>query len=1063
MTDHFQVIARQLIAGEPPDPTAAGLTARGMEAMSDCTRRLEATPDDAAWLAEFLERVSVCADARMAVNNFQRFLEVRDDPATVREHLRTHSEAVTILVALFAGSQFLSDVLMTQPDGFEWLLEPEVLHGARPGDYYKLRVADATEGLTDRAAQRTAISRWRRREYLRIGCRDLLMLADAENVSRDISDLAEAIIDRGAMIIFKELSARFGIPVPDAIAWEGPMVATEGGMVPSEDGVYSTGMCVLGMGKLGGRELNFSSDIDLVFIYEAEGSTAGRMDGTRRVAVISNHDFFTRLGEALVRFLGERGPDGNLFRVDMRLRPEGADGPLARSLESFVTYLNTQGRDWERLAYLKARVVSGPSRLKEKLYRLMSEFVFSGQDAARIISEVQELKVRIDREVLNSDLYYREVKRGYGGIREIEFVVAAMQLIYGAHHHALRVRNTFLAIQRLLETHILSRGEAEFYLRAYSFLRMVEHRLQMAQEAQTHTLPLPGPEFEANARRCGFADGAAFQVEFERITHGVHKRFTDFFKHDTEALEQAAKDILIILDRDAPEAEALEAMARRGFEEPEALRLVHSLVYGTSDVFVTADGQRSVEQMLPSLLRMAASAPYPGRVLSHFLSFAMAIKGITYYYEVISQHPDILKMLVTIFGTSDNLASTLIAYPEFFDTLISTRVVNETDKTGEKRRERMRGVLSVKSPQRRLMILRRVAHFERLVLALRYLLQHRPLDECLRDLSDVADVAVDLGMHLAVGRLLARWRDVERVPDEDVVAFIGQIQSSLCVAALGKYGGCELNFYGDLDVVFVYDGSQPLPEEVRDRFSTAEEFYDVVSDTLTTVMSEQATGGRVFELDARLRPYGRNAPLPTEVGLYEQYLQNEAEVWELQAFHRARCAWGSAALLDRLHPVAQRRAGQLGEEVLREEIDAMRKRLEESVTGGDGKLDVKRAPGGLVDVEFVVQYMVLKGALPWVPENANYYHVLSNSQAWRGILTEGERSVLMAGYRMLRTMENTIRLVAGGGVSSLPLQSANARAVGRSLGFEDAERLERVIADARRNVRAVYDRVFVGT
>src|SRR5690606_21064230 len=265
-----------------------------------------------------------------------------------------------------------------------------------------------------------------------------------------------------------------------------------------------TGMCVLGMGKLGGRELNFSSDIDLVFVYEAEGETTGREDGGRRVAVISNHDFFTRMGEALVKFLGERGPEGNLFRVDMRLRPEGIDGPLARSLESFIHYLNTQARDWERLAYLKARVVSGPVRLAEKLYRVMGEFVFAGLDARRIVSEVQELKLRIDREVINSDLYRREVKRGYGGIREIEFVIAAMQIIHGYNHHALRIRNTFLAIQRLLETHILSVKSAEFYQHAYSFLRTIEHRLQMAQEAQTHTLPPPGPEFEAMARRCGF-------------------------------------------------------------------------------------------------------------------------------------------------------------------------------------------------------------------------------------------------------------------------------------------------------------------------------------------------------------------------------------------------------------------------------------------------------------------------------------------------------------------------------------------------------------------------------
>jgi len=1030
------------------DPELAG---KAFRAIAD---KLEMSASDIATLTDLVGKVRNSADPQMALNNTQRFVEATPEPNKVRVALKRSSETATMLITLMAGSQFLSDVLISQPDAFEWLISHDTLHGPRTQDYYRQGAANAVAGITDRAAQRAAMSRWRRREYLRIGSRDLLLLADAEDVSRDISDLAEAIIDQAAIIIYSELANRFGAPIPETSTWQETALSPSGNATPAGGFAFSTGMCVLGMGKLGGRELNFSSDIDLVFVYEAEGETAGRMDGSRRVAVISNHDFFTRMGEALVRFLSERGPAGNLFRVDMRLRPEGIDGPLARSLESFITYLNGQARDWERLAYLKARVVSGPANLAQNLYRVMAEFVFAGLDAERIVSEVQDLKMRIDREVITSDTYHREVKRGYGGIREIEFVIAAMQIIHGYNHHALRIRNTFLAIQRLLETHIITSDAAEFYQHAYSFLRTIEHRLQMAQEAQTHTLPLPGPEFEALARRCGFSDGADFQQEIERVTNAVHERFTTFFEHDTEAVEQAARDVLIILDRSAPEAEAREALARRGITEPDSLRLIHALAYGTRDVFVSAEGQRSFEQMLPALLRLTAAAPIPERVFSQFHSFALAIKGITYYYEVIAQHPDILKLLVTLFGTSEALSAELVAHPEFFDSLISTRILNESDVGGTARRERMNTVFGVKTPARRLTLLRRVVRFERLVIALQYLLRLRPLEACLHSLSDVADHTFETASHLACARLLSRWTDQERPDDQQVRALQSEISRCVSVLGLGKYGGEELNFFGDLDVVFVYDNTISLPAIVLERFSNSQEFIDIFADTVTAVISEQTQAGRAFEVDSRLRPHGRSAPLSTELQAYKSYLENEAETWELQAFHRARTVWGNPRVLSLLARAAESAARSKSRDAVAIEIATMRQRLEESVADRPNDIEIKRSPGGIVDIEFLLQYLVLTGQIPWSNTTSNYYSVLSGQQI--DSLSEEETRRLYAGYRVLRGIENTIRIITGGKESSFVAASPSAKAVARSLGFESAEDLVNAINEVRGHVRQIY-------
>ncbi len=1055
----LQELVIRILQGEEVSHLEFPRPEQACAAIRDIADELSFTAKDVTILADILGKALASADPQMALNNLQRFIEAVDDPEPVRFAFKRSPETAAILITLMAGSQFLSDVLISQPDAFPWLISHETLHGPRPVDYYKDGAARVVEGLIDRASQRGAISRWRRREYLRIGCRDLLLLADAEDVSRDISDLAEAIIDRAALIVFGELSQRFGVPVPEASSWDEEMpIKPVGNNTPVQGFAFSTGMCVLGMGKLGGRELNFSSDIDLVFVYEAEGETTGRKDGERRVAVISNHDFFTRMGEALVKFLGERGPEGNLFRVDMRLRPEGLHGPLARSLESFIHYLNTQARDWERLAYLKARVVSGPVRLAEKLYRVMAEFVFAGLEAQRIVSEVQDLKLRIDREVLNSDLYRREVKRGYGGIREIEFVITAMQIIHGYNHHALRIRNTFLAIQRLLETHILSPETAEFYQSAYSFLRTVEHRLQMAQEAQTHTLPPPGPEFEAMARRCGFHSGAEFQEEYERITEAVHSRFTTFFEHDTEAVEQAAKDVLVILDRAAPEAEAKAALERRGMPDPDSLRLIHALAYGTHDVFVSAEGQRSFEQMLPALLRLTASAPFPERVFSQLHSFALAIKGITYYYEVIAQHPDILKLLVTLFGTSEALSAQLIAHPEFFDSLISTRIMNEVDPEGAARRDRMNMALSVRTPARRLIMLRRVVHFERLVLALQYLLRLKSLDESLRGLSDTADHCLDLAAHIAAGRLLTRWTGEDKPDDAAVRELASSISRQMAIVAMGKYGGHELNFFGDLDVVFVYDGTANLPAAAAGRYGSAQEFFDAFADAVTAVVSENVQGGRAFELDARLRPHGRGAPLTTEAAMYREYLET-ADTWELQAFHRARVAWGSTPLIDPLREAAMGAVRRKSADDLMREIHEMRQRLEETVSNPADKLEVKRSPGGIVDVEFLVQYLVLAGRLPWSPETSNYYSALTG----RCLTAIGEQdcAILLAGYRVLRGVENTVRLITGGGESAIPIGSPNATAVARSLGFETVENLQSAVQEATGEMRRIYNKYLV--
>lgn len=1007
-------------------------------------------PDTKTTKQNLVQLICESADPDQALVFLVRLFDCVDNKDELFSRLQSSDFNRKALITLFSGSKFLSDFLLSKPHLLNWLLSKETLLNARDSDYYNEGIERALENLTDINEIRRSLILWRKKELMRIALRDLMQLGDAEEVSRDISDLAQSLIAAAAQISYAALTLRYGIPMGESQFGEEDIRFQQGD--PTSAQSQETGMCVLGMGKLGGRELNFASDIDLIFVYDAEGETTGRLDGTRRVAVISNHVFFTKMGESIVKFLGERGPDGTFYRVDMRLRPEGQDGPLARSLESFITYLNSQARDWERIAYLKARVMCGPKSLENKLYRIISGFVYSGVDARRIVDEVQQLKVRIDREVIHSDLYHREVKRGYGGIREIEFVVAAMQIIHGNSHNALRVRNTFLAIQRLREVHVLSLDDEKFYLSAYEFLRNVEHRLQMDQELQTHTIPLDGIEFEALAKRSGFQNGNDFQIFYETLTTDVHRRFVAFFERDLDALEQETKDIFLILDRSVSEDEALAALERRGLTGKQTLRLIQSLVYGNREVFVSAEGQRFVEQMLPALLRMASAAAFPEQVFPRFNSFVLSIKGITYYYEVIANHPDILKLLTTLFGSSEQLSSYIISRPEFFDALISTRVLNEKTPSKETRNERLRFALTVKSPARRQQMLRRAVNFERLLIGLQFLLKLQDLPTCLQALSCTADISLDLAVKIAAAKITERINEKQaenKVLQEAVESFIND---RFQILAFGKYGGSELNFFGDLDVVFFYEESA-LPEQFIP-FTSDQEFFNYLSDTIITIMSETIQDGKVFMVDARLRPHGKNAPIAVTADSYIDYIKSQADVWELQSFTRARPVWGNLTnKLGQLNIAFKTRLQELSPELICTEIRSMRSKLaEHAPTNCD--FEIKRSDGGITDIEFLVQWWILSGKITFAQSNANYFHSLQQVSC----IDEADKKILISHYRFLRTLENTMRIVNGNSDSTYIITSPSATGISRLMSYASPEELVSKVNEVMSQVKQLVEK-----
>jgi glutamate-ammonia-ligase adenylyltransferase len=993
-------------------------------------------------VVDLLRAIAAGPDPPGALNLLERFVAAQDDRAVLLARLSTVPRAAHILAAVFGYSEFLSNVLIRTPHLVWEIAEGGALERPKDYDDFHAEAAGLCPAWNCGDECRAALCRWKYRELLRVGIRDVLKLATVEEVSREISDIARACIELAALAAWNDLIARHGVP----------QIETE--LLPSRE----AGLCVLGMGKLGGRELNFSSDIDLIFIYDDEGQTSGVTPAGKKVAPLSNHEFFNRMGERMVRFLSTHGPDGYLFRVDMRLRPEGKSGPLARSLESFVNYLEQQARDWERLAYLKARVMTGPASLAARLYQFISRFVFDTADPARITSEIEKLKLMIDREVLLSETYHREVKRGYGGIREIEFIIAAMQIIYGQTHAALRVRNIFLAIERLAEVNILSREEADFYLRAYSFLRLVEHRLQMAQEHQTHLLPARREELLVLANRCGFDSVEDFERVYREVTDGVHERFTRFFERDIEAEAHELQEVLALLDPDADPAEAIAVLDRYGIGSEHSLRLIHDLAQGTREVFITAQGQKYFEQMLPSFLRLIARSPMPARVLPHFHSFMQAVRGITYYYELIANHPDILRLLVTLFGSSDYFAEVLCSHPEFFDAILGSRLVHESSGPASVA-QRVRDAVGARGKwERRAIGLRRAVKFEQLLVALRYLLGLRPIATVVDELSTIADVALDVASELALESYCARIREsADAAAGRAAELHPEATNAPITVIALGKYGGRELNFFADLDIVYVWNDAAAGEGALCRNAAEALQLVDQFVFTVTEHMPE----GRLYALDARLRPDGRNSPLVTPLSYYTAYLRQTAEIWELMAFTRARCVLGDERVYRQLLEAARDGLARWQAEEIRSYAAGMRLRLEQAVAPADAaKGEFKRSAGGLTDVEFLLQYWGLAGFLPLSAIQGQSYLRLLAAPPRELPCAAGDWRVLADTYSFFRRTETAIRLVTKEAAPRLPSDDTLRQGIARMLGEASIEGVEERLVAARRAVRAVFRRVF---
>jgi glutamate-ammonia-ligase adenylyltransferase len=969
-------------------------------------------------LGRFLPR---SPDADMALNNLERFLAnpagARQLPALLEGRART----LETLLQLLGTSQYFSDLLVTHPEYVDMVRVP-LRRSPSAAELQEQLRAEVDAAFEDSAVLRT-FRRFRQRQILRIGTNDIIRDRPLEEITRDISRVADAALEVALETALRSVGNRLGRPY------------TSGGQ-PAR-------VVILAFGKLGGEELNYSSDIDLTLVYDDEGTTRGQ-----RAVSVSNEEFFGRITSEVVRLLSAHTDEGQAYRVDLRLRPEGHRGPLARSLASTLSYYDQLGRTWERQALIKLRPVAGDLALGEAFLKAIEPFVYRKYLSFSEINEIKVLKRKIEQKAGRAGVHDSDVKTGHGGIRDIEFTIQFLQLLNASDLPEVRQRNTLLAMQALEKAGCLTDQEYHILDDAYRYLRKTEHRLQLLFDLQTHRLPKGEDELRKLARRMGYAGSpkskvqgpkpvdplTGFSRDFGEKTE-LDRRILDHLLHQTFSSEdgQAEPESDLILDPQ-PEPETIRSvLGRYPFKDPGAAYQLLTQLATESVRFLSARRCRHfLASIAPRLLRAVAETPDPDLALLNLERVTASLGAKAVLWELFSFNPPSLKLYVDLCATSPYLSDILINNPGMIDELLDSLVLNQPRSAEELRAELAelsRGASDVEP------ILHSFQDKELLRIGVRDILGKDTIRETTRALSDLAETLLNRIVLLQEAPLAKRFG----VPTLAEGPRAGQ-PSRYVILGLGKLGGRELSYHSDLDLVLVYEGdgrtTPPTGATRFDRFELTDNFhyFTELAQRIIKTMSYQGPLGRLYQVDMRLRPTGKSGSLVIPLSEFQRYYEEgSAQLWERQALTRARVVHGDPAFADLVMKAVESVAyGLPWRADLAEEIRTMRERMEASRT----QRDLKRGFGGIVDVEFLVQLLQLKYAqqIPALRATNTWDALKAARDA--GILTEADYDAARQGYDFLRLVESRLRIVHNRSLDELPERHDDLEKLARRLGSQ---------------------------
>ena len=808
------------------------------------------------------------------------------------------------LARVALASDFVVDTLARQPALLAHLAQPD----PPPLPVPRLDPAQPQEW----AAQ---LRRYRAAASARLVWRDVLGLDDVDATLAGATMLAETCLQCALQALEQQFATRHG-------------------QVIAEDGSVQR-LVVFGLGKLGGGELNFSSDVDLVYAYPQ----AGQSDGARPLAA---EEYFARLGQQLARLLDETTADGFSHRVDLRLRPFGSAGRVALSFNGMDQYFQREGRDWERYAWLKARAVAGDIAAGEAWLETLRPFVYRRYLDFTALDGLRDMKAAITAEVAHH-ARLDDIKRGPGGIREIEFLAQSLQLIRGGREASLRERRLLPALQALVDLGQIDPPTGQALADAYRFLRRVENRLQMLRDAQTHALPQGEPERERIALGLGYAH---WQALLEALAPHRTRVAAEFAELLAPRVHATAPDTLADYWRALPEGDAAPLLGI-GLHDPNNAHHMLADFAQSSGVRALSDGARTrLDRVMPALLHAAIRATQPDAALRRVLGLLQATLRRTSYLALLDEQPSALARLVDVLSRSALLAERLAAYPLLLDELLDTRISGPLPDRAALHTACV-DTLQIDDTEAAL----RELNERRLALSFRIALatldgRQQPVDST-QQLAWLAEAVVQTVLQLA---------------RRELVAAHGQVPGgAFAIIGYGSLGGLELGFGSDLDLVFLYDHPREVEASDGKRPLEAGRWFARLAQKVMTLLGAETGAGRLYDIDVRLRPDGGKGALVSSLASYRDYQRDRAWTWEHQALVRARAVAGDAALCEAFVQVRRETLTRVRDPaLLHEDVRKMRARMRSELDRSDaGRLDLKQGAGGLVDLEFLLQAGVL--------------------------------------------------------------------------------------------------------
>lgn len=978
-------------------------------------------------------------DADTALLYFLRWFESAKDRGFSEDVWETLKDkrAREMLALVFGASEYLSELIVSDPKMISSLLVSPYLEKAKLTTVMLNELNEVCCRALSRSEFMRTLRKYRQAEMLRIASRDLMGLARVDECMLELSSLAEASLETALRYAVKELSGNSKEVFSSKKSYEDEV----------------RGFVILGMGKLGGCELNYSSDIDLIYLFDC-----GEASAPRDVCV----DFWKRVAESITELIGKVTEDGLVFRVDLRLRPHGSSGAVASSVESAVDYYLTWGETWERSALLKARPVAGDKKLGEEFLRSIEPWLHRKYLDFGLIEEIREMKLKIDAEARRLLRGAWDVKLGAGGIRELEFFVQSMQLVHGGKIPEIRKKNTLEAIDALWEAGLIKDADRDEMSEAYRFLRKLEHRIQFEEFTQTQKVPTTSEKRYRLAGAMGFRGSYderwdAFEDVLEEMRARVSERYRALFVTPSEDTKQLADEKTVLLvSGQLTEEEALEWLKKHGFDDAEAsLNILTRLREGPRRLAYLSDSARSRwREIAPLLIQETAKSPDPDMALVHLERFLSGVGARATTLALLKQYPNITKFLVNLFGTSEYLSEFFISKPELLDGLVGPKRETIDFNVKSMQTEVVETVKELEDLEEKLNFLRLFVNERILQIGLDDIAGVTNHIETSERLTNVAEAALWGAYEIAKS-------EIEKKYGMPVFREVSgkEVFGSFAVMGLGKLGGGELSYGSDLDVIFIYS---PAGMENLSGYSSHEYFVKLAQRIISALTIETARG-RCYSLDTRLRPSGRAGSLVSSLDSFERYHRESGEAWERQALVRMRFIAGDEELGEKVvESVAPFVYGKgLGWKDVNLIREVRKRMLEERAIKGEDRVDLKVGEGGIADAEFIVQVLQLKhgGAVKALRTPST----LKAIEALKGIIEEDDRLNLLDAWHFLRRLALRLRITKGAETPVLNTKSKMLRLVARALGYvDDSEKAEdkllEELSDKTRKVKDLYEK-----